>query len=51
MAKNKRRRRKGPSKRGSIIALCIVLLLTIFVGYLGFNGLWLDGRGLWKLLP
>ena len=46
MAKNKRRRRKGPSKRGSIIALCIVLLLTIFVGYLGFNGLWLDGRGL-----
>ena len=51
MAKNKRKRRKEPSKRGSIIALCIVLLLTIFVGYLGFNGMWLDGRGLWKLLP
>ncbi len=51
MANNKRKRRREPSKRGSIIALCIVLLLTIFVGYLGFNGLWLDSRGLWKLLP
>lgn len=48
---NQRKRRKGPSKSGAIIALCICLVLTLVVGYLGLNGMKLDSRGLWKLLP
>lgn len=40
------------SKRmGAIIGLCVAFVLTIFMGYLGLNGAWLDSRGLWKLLP
>lgn len=40
------------SKRtGAIIGLCVALVLTICMGYLGLNGAWLDSRGLWKLLP
>ncbi|NLV58513.1 MAG: protein translocase subunit SecD [Clostridiales bacterium] len=46
------RRKLTLSKRTSaIIALSITLALTLFVGYLGLNGAWLDSRGLWKLLP
>ncbi len=51
MAKNKRRRNREPGRTGSVIALCVALALTLFIGYLGFNGMWLDGRGLYKLLP
>ncbi|MDD3335990.1 MAG: protein translocase subunit SecD [Eubacteriales bacterium] len=51
MKVNNHRRAKLSKKNGSIIALCVVLVLTIAIGYLGLNGAWLDNRGLYKLLP
>lgn len=51
MKVNNRRRAKMNKRSASIVALCVALVLTIAVGYLGFNGTWLDGRGLYKLLP
>ena len=51
MKVNNRRRVKISKRSGALIALCVALVLTIAVGYLGFNGTWLDGRGLYKLLP
>jgi len=50
MKVNNRRRRKMKKRTASIIALCIALVVTIFVGYIGINGMWLDNRGLYKLL-
>ncbi|NCB36113.1 MAG: SecD/SecF family protein translocase subunit, partial [Clostridia bacterium] len=49
MKVNQRRRVRLSKRTGAIIALCVVLAVTIFVGYLGVNGMWLDGRGLYKL--
>ena len=49
MKVNNRRRAKLSRRTGAIIALAVALALTIAVGYLGFNGCWLDGRGLYKL--
>ncbi len=52
MNKTYKRRRFRLSKRtGAVIALCVTLVLTLCVGYLGMNGTWLDNRGLWRLLP
>ncbi|MBP3645305.1 MAG: protein translocase subunit SecD [Clostridia bacterium] len=52
MKGNKYRVRKKMDKRtGAVIALCVTLVLTLAVGFLGFNGTWLDSRGLYKLLP
>ena len=52
MKGNKYRVRKKMDKRtGAVVALCVTLVLTLAVGYLGFNGTWLDSRGLYKLLP
>ncbi len=48
---NNNKRLKGPGKTGAIVALCIVLVLTVVCGILGVNGMKLDSRGLWKLLP
>ena len=48
MAKNNRRR---GSKTRSIVALCILLALTLFVGIVGVNGLRWGDRGIWRLLP
>ncbi len=48
---NNNKRRRGPSKTSAIVALCIVLVLTLVCGFLGLNGMKLDGRGLYKLLP
>ncbi len=42
---------KRGSKTGSIVALCVVLVLTIAVGILGATGLSLPPRGLYKILP
>ena len=44
------RARKG-SKRKSIIWLCVLLVITLALGFLALNGMPLDGRGLYKLLP
>ena len=43
-------KRRG-GKTGSIVALCIVLVLTIALGVIGVTGLSLPPRGLYKLLP
>lgn len=51
MKVNNRRRAKLSKRSSAIIALCVALVLTIAVGILGFNGMWLDSRGLYKLLP
>jgi len=52
MKGNKYRVRKKMDKRtGAVIALCVTLVITLAVGFLGFNGTKLDSRGLYKLLP
>ena len=51
MKVNNRQRRKLNKRTSAIIALSIALILTIFIGYVGLNGMWLDSRGLYKLLP
>ncbi|MBQ2700222.1 MAG: protein translocase subunit SecD [Clostridia bacterium] len=42
---------KMGTKTKALITLCLVLIVTLAAGYLGFNGMPLDGRGLYKLLP
>ena len=44
-------RKKRGSKTGSIVALCVVLVLTVCVGILGTTGMSLPPRGLYKILP
>ena len=52
MKGNKYRVRKKMDKRtGAVIALCVTLVITLAVGFLGFNGTKLDSRGLYRLLP
>ncbi|NLO86476.1 MAG: protein translocase subunit SecD [Clostridiales bacterium] len=51
MKVNNRRRTKLSRKNSAALALCVALVLTIVVGFLGINGAWLDNRGLYKLLP
>ncbi len=43
--------KRGGSKTGSIVALCIVLVITIALGVIGVTGLSLPPRGLYKVLP
>ena len=45
------KRKSSTRKTGAIVGLCILLVLTVVCGYLGFNGMPLDSRGLYKLLP
>ena len=47
MKVNNRRHAKMSRKASAILALCVVLVLTIAVGYLGVHGTWLDSRGLY----
>ena len=42
---------KRGSKTGSIVALCIVLVITVALGVIGVTGLSLPPRGLYKVLP
>lgn len=51
MKVNKRRRIQLSKRTSAMIALCVALVLTLCLGYLGLNGAWLDSRGLYKLLP
>ena len=44
-------RRRGNGKVRCIVTLCVLCVLTICVALLGLNGMPLDGRGLYKLLP
>ena len=50
MKVNKRRMRLSKRSKATL-ALCVALLVTLCLGYLGLNGTPLDSRGLWKLLP
>ncbi|MBQ1861598.1 MAG: protein translocase subunit SecD [Clostridia bacterium] len=45
------KKKSSNRKTGAIIGLCVLLVLTIVFGYLGFNGMPLDSRGLYRLLP
>ena len=51
MKVNNRRHAKVSKRTSAVIALCVTLVLTIAVGFLGVNGAPLDSRGLYKLLP
>ncbi len=51
MKVNNRRRAKMSKRTSAVVALCVALVLTLAVGYLGLHGTWLDSRGLYKLLP
>ena len=51
MKVNNHRRAKMSKRSAAIIALAAALVITIFVGYVGMNGMWLDNRGLYKLMP
>ncbi|MFH1879383.1 MAG: protein translocase subunit SecD [Bacillota bacterium] len=51
MKVNNRRRAKLSKRMVSIVALSVLLAVTILVGYVGLNGMNLDSRGLYKLLP
>ena len=44
-------KKKRGSKTGSLIALCVVLVLTVVLGVLGANGMSLPPRGLYKVMP
>ena len=39
------------SKKSAVVALCVVLVLTILFGVIGFTGLAIPPRGLYKVLP
>ena len=45
----KSKKRRG-SKTGSLVALCVVLILTLVLGWLGVNGMSLPPRGLYKIM-
>ncbi len=49
MKVNNRKRRKMNRRTAAIIALSIALIVTVFIGYVGLNGMWMDSRGLYKL--
>ena len=49
MKVNNRGRKKINRKTSAAIGLAILLVVTIFVGYIALNGMWLDNRGLYKL--
>ncbi|MEF9877948.1 MAG: protein translocase subunit SecD [Clostridia bacterium] len=51
MKVNNHRRVKMSKRTSAIIALSVALVITIAIGFLGLNGMWLDGRGLYRLLP
>ena len=51
MKVNRGRKVKISRKGGAIIALCIAAVVTILLAVVGFNGMKLDSRGLYKLLP
>ena len=44
-------KKRTGSKTGAVVALCVVLALTILFGVLGFTGLSIPPRGLYKVLP
>ena len=44
-------KKKHGGKTGAIVALCVVLVLTLVLGWLGMTGLSLPPRGLYKILP
>ena len=51
MKVNNRKQVRLAKRTVSILALCILLVVTVLAGYVGVNGLSLDSRGLYKLLP
>ena len=44
-------KKRGGGKTGAIVALCVVLVITILLGWIGLTGLSIPPRGLYKVLP
>jgi len=51
MKVNERRHTRMNARTSAIVSLCVVMVITLILGILGTNGMWLDSRGLYKLLP
>ncbi len=51
MKVNNRRRSKMSKKTAAIISLSVALVVTVLAGLLSLNGMPLDSRGLYRLLP
>ena len=51
MKVNNRRRSKMSRKTAAIISLSVALVVTVLAGLLALNGMPLDSRGLYRLLP
>ena len=47
----KSNKKRAGGKTGSIVALCVVLVITVLLGVLGVTGMSIPPRGLYKLLP
>ena len=43
-------KKRGGGKTGAIVALCVVLVITILLGWIGLTGLSIPPRGLYKVL-
>ena len=46
----KSNKKRGGGKTGAIVALCVVLVITILLGWIGLTGLSIPPRGLYKVL-
>ena len=47
----KSNKKRGGGKTGAVVALCVVLVITILLGWIGLTGLSIPPRGLYKVLP
>ena len=46
----KSNRKRNGGKTGAVVALCVVLVITILLGWIGLTGLSIPPRGLYKVL-
>ena len=47
----KSNRKRAGGRTGAVVALCVVLVVTILLGWIGLTGLSIPPRGLYKVLP
>ena len=46
----KSNKKRSSGKTGAVVALCIVLVVTILLGWIGLTGMSIPPRGLYKVL-
>jgi len=46
----KSNKKRGGSRTGAVVALCVVLVVTILLGWIGLTGMSIPPRGLYKVL-